>query len=135
VALAEGLQNALWALGRAPLQHRSDSLSAAFRNLDDDTQQEPTPEAGRRQAEPEIIPPGADCAGKSRIWVSAGPHHTMRVRITRLGPVGIAALMLMIGILSLTGLMLVIGFALVGLAAAGVVGAILSGLLRSLSQR
>src|SRR5262249_49794150 len=36
VALAEGLQNALWALGRTPLQHRSDSLSAAFRNLDDD---------------------------------------------------------------------------------------------------
>src|SRR5262249_48078762 len=34
MALAEGLQNALWALGRAPLQHRSDSLSAAFRNLD-----------------------------------------------------------------------------------------------------
>jgi hypothetical protein len=37
VALAEGLQNALWALGQAPLQHRSDSLSAAFRNLDNDT--------------------------------------------------------------------------------------------------
>jgi hypothetical protein len=36
VALAEGLQNALWALGGAPEQHRSDSLSAAFRNLDDD---------------------------------------------------------------------------------------------------
>ena len=36
VALAEGLQNALWALGGAPLEHRSDSLSAAFRNLDDD---------------------------------------------------------------------------------------------------
>ena len=101
------------------------------------TQQEPTSEAGRRQAEPEIIPPGADWAGKSRIWVPAGTHHTMRVRITRLGPVGIAALMLMIGILVLAGLMLVIGFALVGLAAAGVlvVGAILSGLLRSLSQR
>src|SRR5271170_7355669 len=32
-ALAEGSQNARWALGRAPLQHRSDSLSAAFRNL------------------------------------------------------------------------------------------------------
>src|ERR1700757_2338844 len=42
VALAEGLQNALWALGRAPLQHRSDSLSAAFRNLDDDTRQDQT---------------------------------------------------------------------------------------------
>ena len=35
VALAEGLQNALWALGGAPSEHRSDSLSAAFRNLDD----------------------------------------------------------------------------------------------------
>jgi transposase InsO family protein len=34
VALAEGLQNALWALGGAPLEHRSDSLSAAFRNIE-----------------------------------------------------------------------------------------------------
>jgi hypothetical protein len=34
VALAEGLQNALWALGGVPEQHRTDSLSAAFRNLD-----------------------------------------------------------------------------------------------------
>jgi hypothetical protein len=42
VALAEGLQNALWALGRAPLQHRSDSLSAAFRNLDDDARKDQT---------------------------------------------------------------------------------------------
>jgi len=33
VALAEGLQNALWAAGGTPLEHRSDSLSAAFRNL------------------------------------------------------------------------------------------------------
>src|SRR5438477_4659770 len=32
VALAEGLQNALWALGRAPLQHRRDSLSVANRS-------------------------------------------------------------------------------------------------------
>jgi hypothetical protein len=38
VALAEGLQNALWALGGAPREHRSDSLSAAFRNLDRDAQ-------------------------------------------------------------------------------------------------
>ena len=36
VALAEGLQNALWAVGGAPSEHRSDSLSAAFRNLDAD---------------------------------------------------------------------------------------------------
>jgi hypothetical protein len=42
VALAEGLQNALWALGKAPLEHRSDSLSAAFRNLDRDAQEDLT---------------------------------------------------------------------------------------------
>ena len=34
VALAEGLQNALWTLGGAPDKHRTDSLSAAFKNLD-----------------------------------------------------------------------------------------------------
>ena len=33
VALAAGLQDALWALGGVPREHRSDSLSAAFRNL------------------------------------------------------------------------------------------------------
>ena len=33
-ALATGLQNALWLLGGAPREHRSDSLSAAFRNLE-----------------------------------------------------------------------------------------------------
>jgi hypothetical protein len=33
-ALATGLQNTLWLLGGAPREHRSDSLSAAFRNLE-----------------------------------------------------------------------------------------------------
>src|SRR6195952_82668 len=42
VALAEGLQNALWSLGGAPREHRSDSLSAAFRNLDTDAREELT---------------------------------------------------------------------------------------------
>src|ERR1700755_1261885 len=42
VALAEGLQHGLWALGRALLQPRSGSLSAAFRNLDDDARQDQT---------------------------------------------------------------------------------------------
>jgi hypothetical protein len=42
VVLAEGLQNALWALGGVPLEHRSDSLSAAFRNLDRDAQEDLT---------------------------------------------------------------------------------------------
>jgi len=42
VALAEGLQNALWALGGAPREHRSDSLSAAFRNLERDVRDDLT---------------------------------------------------------------------------------------------
>ena len=33
-ALAEHLQDALWSLGGAPTEHRTDSLSAAYRNLD-----------------------------------------------------------------------------------------------------
>jgi hypothetical protein len=32
----------MWVRGRAPLLHRSHSLSAAFRNLDDDTRQDQT---------------------------------------------------------------------------------------------
>jgi len=42
VALAEGLQNALWSLGGAPREHRSDSLSAAFCNLDRDAKEDLT---------------------------------------------------------------------------------------------
>jgi transposase InsO family protein len=42
VALAEGLQNALWALGGVPQQHRSDSLSAAFHNLAREAQEDLT---------------------------------------------------------------------------------------------
>jgi transposase InsO family protein len=42
VALAEGLQNALWSLGGAPSNHRTDSLSAAFRNLEKDAREDLT---------------------------------------------------------------------------------------------
>jgi hypothetical protein len=42
VALAEGLQNALWGLGGVPREHRSDSLSAAFCNMDRNTQEDLT---------------------------------------------------------------------------------------------
>ena len=42
VALAEGLQNALWTLGGVPEQHRTDSLSAAFRNLDAEAKEDLT---------------------------------------------------------------------------------------------
>ncbi len=41
-ALAEGLQDALWHLGGAPREHRTDSLSAAFRNLRKDEAEDMT---------------------------------------------------------------------------------------------
>lgn len=41
-ALAEGLQEALWRLGGAPREHRSDSLSAAYKNLTADEQEDLT---------------------------------------------------------------------------------------------
>jgi hypothetical protein len=42
VALAEGLQNALWSLGGVPAEHRTDSLSAAFKNLETSAQDDLT---------------------------------------------------------------------------------------------
>ena len=41
-ALSAGLQHALWTAGGAPREHRTDSLSAAFRNLDQATQDDLT---------------------------------------------------------------------------------------------
>lgn len=39
-ALARGLQNALWQLGGVPKEHRTDSLSAAFANLERDVEKD-----------------------------------------------------------------------------------------------
>ena len=41
-ALAEGLQGALWALGGVPQTHRTDSLSAAYKNLSKPAQEDVT---------------------------------------------------------------------------------------------
>ncbi len=41
-ALSEGLQDALWRLGGVPIEHRTDSLSAAFKNLDKDALKDAT---------------------------------------------------------------------------------------------
>ena len=42
VALSGGCQNALWLLGGAPEEHRTDSLSAAYHNLDQAAQDDLT---------------------------------------------------------------------------------------------
>jgi transposase InsO family protein len=41
-ALSEGLQSALWRLGSVPSEHRTDSLSAAFKNLSKSQQEDMT---------------------------------------------------------------------------------------------
>ena len=41
-ALAAGLQNALWRLGGSPKEHRTDHLSACFKNLSKESQQDVT---------------------------------------------------------------------------------------------
>jgi hypothetical protein len=96
-------------------------------------QQQPMPKAKTPYTEPEIIPPDADWPRASRIWLSARPYHTTRIQITRLGPVGIALFMLLIGILALAGMALLLGVALVGIAAGGVL--IVGGIISSLSRR
>ena len=99
--------------------------------------QQPMPKANAPYTEPEIIPPGADLPHASRIWVSTGPHHTTRIQITRLGPVAIALFVMLIGILALAGMALLLGAALVGIAAGSVliVGGIISRLSRRPSNR
>jgi len=42
IALAAGLQQALWSLGGVPQEHRTDSLSAAYRNLQPDQREDLT---------------------------------------------------------------------------------------------
>ena len=41
-ALSEGLQDALWRLGGVPCEHRTDSLSAAFKNMTNDDKEDAT---------------------------------------------------------------------------------------------
>jgi hypothetical protein len=96
-------------------------------------QQQPVPVAKAPCTEPEIIPPGADWPHASRIWVFTSPHHTTRIKIMRLGPVGIALFALLIGILALAGMALLVGAALVGIAAGAVL--IFGRILSSLSRR
>jgi hypothetical protein len=96
-------------------------------------QKQPMPKAKTPYTEPEIIPPSADWPRTSRIWVSIGPRQSTRIKITRLGPVGIALFGLLIGILALAGMALLVGAALVGIAAGAVL--IVGGILSNLSRR
>ena len=96
-------------------------------------QQQPVPKAKAPCTEPEIIPPGADWPRVSRIWISTSPQYTTRIKIMRLGPVGIALFALLIGIMAVAGMAVLVGAALIGIAAGAVL--IVRGILFSLSRR
>ena len=95
------------------------------------------PDVEHPRVEPEIIPPSADWQRVSRIWVSAGRHHTTRMWITPPGPVGFVFFLLLTLILAFAGVALLVGAALVGIAATGVllVGGIVSSVLRGQFRR
>lgn len=73
VALAEGLQNALWSVGGAPLYHRSDSLSAAFRNLDADAKADLTHRYAELCAHYRMTPTRNNRASRMRTARSKAP--------------------------------------------------------------
>lgn len=82
--------------------------------------------------EPEIIPPGADFPPRSRAEGIVFTRHGTRIQVRRLGPFGIAMLLLGAGALGAIGLLMLLGALLVGAAVMGVivVAALLSQLLR-----
>jgi|SRR6266481_7219414 len=97
----------------------------------------PTPPGEKPRAEPEIIPPGGDdresesSAVHIRVFVDGGGIRN--IHVSRLGPLGILVLALMIGILLAIMLVLVLGAFLIWipLVVLVVAAAIISGLLRA----
>jgi hypothetical protein len=99
-------------------------------------QQRPTPNAEPPQAEPEIFPPGS-AIPHERVWISPGARHTQRIYVTKFGPVGLALLALLIGIVFVVATFVLIGVAVISVAvgAALAIGAILTAVLRGRFRR
>lgn len=95
---------------------------------------EAAPGAEPPRAEPEIIPPGADFPPRPQLDNGVFAQYGTRIHLTRLGPFGIAFVLLGAGILGAVALLMLLGAALVGAAAAGViiVGALVARLFRGL---
>jgi hypothetical protein len=88
----------------------------------------------RRPVEPEIIPPGTpDSSGwpRNRIYVSPGTSH--RIYVSPLGPIGIALVLLVLGLIAAVFLLVLVGAVLIWiplLAGLVVAGAVARRLLR-----
>ena len=90
VALAEGLQNVLWTLGCVPPEHRTDSLSAAFRNLDGNAQEDLTRRYEQLCVHYGMTRPGTILASPTKTGRSRVPTAISREPLTT--PCGCAAL-------------------------------------------
>jgi hypothetical protein len=93
------------------------TLSTSSRDNAIDRRSEAEPELPR--SEPEIIPPGVDFRRRPD---GATDFHTRRgiyIRVTRPGPLGIAAIAAGAGIVGALGILLLLGTLLIGAAAAG----------------
>ena len=89
-------------------------------------------EPSNRRPEPEIIPPGAPLPHGSRVWVASDPQGTRQIYVRPIGPVGIALLALGAGVVAAFLIVFLLGAAVFGLAAIGVLTliGIIAGLLR-----
>ena len=88
----------------------------------------------RRPVEPEIIPPGKPHSfsrPQNRVYVSAGTSH--RIYISPLGPIGVALILLVLGLIAAVFLLVLVGAVLIWiplLAGLVVAGAVARRLLR-----
>ena len=73
-ALAGGLQTALWTLGGSPREHRSDSLSAAYRNLDRNQREDATARYAARCAHYGMTPSRNNRGEAHENGAVEGPH-------------------------------------------------------------
>jgi hypothetical protein len=89
-------------------------------------------EPANRQPEPEIIPPGAPLPRGSRVWVASDLRGTRQIYVRPLGPLGMALLTLGVGAVAGLALLFLLGTAIIGLAAIGVltIAGIIAGILR-----
>jgi transposase InsO family protein len=82
-ALAEGLQEALWRLGGAPLEHRTDSLSAAYKNLSADAQADLTARYEQLCAHYGMIPTRNNRGVSHENGAVESPHGHIKRRIAQ----------------------------------------------------
>lgn len=80
-ALAEGLQEALWRLGATPREHRTDSLSAAYRNLNADERADVTQSYAALCKHYEMEPSRNNRGVSHENGAIEGPHGHLKRRI------------------------------------------------------